>query len=255
MSPDCVLQTMLQEVQSLVVKIGDFLSEFMEPTDGDTADVVQVNDVICSGLGVVSGPWKLTIPVDQEVPDQYKCLINTQPKSASNIKVKKRKSKLKGHLCSKCRVQFPSNAKLRRHLAKCHSEKPQDTFKVEAEAAECETGCGSRVKNHQSADEVEDPSMSTNEGLTVNCGTSADGQFPTEDKVRRVWTCDVGQCDKEFVYSRSLKDHRAKCKGVKMMSARWKRSPVNGEFMCDAPGILSCELSSILTITFNYALQ
>ena len=41
---------------------------------------------------------------------------------------------------------------------------------------------------------------------------------------------------KEFFYLRSLKDHRPKCDGVKVLSAHWQRSPVNGEYMCGVPG-------------------
>ena len=46
---------------------------------------------------------------------------------------------------------------------------------------------------------------------------------------------------KEFFYLRSLKDHRPKCDGVKVLTAHWQRSPVNGEYMCGVPGCTANE--------------
>ena len=61
-----------------------------------------------------------------------------------------------------------------------------------------------------------------------------------KNKEHCLWTCDGG-CGKEFFYLRSLKDHRPKCDGIKTVSAQWKRSPVNGEYMCGVPGCKSNE--------------
>ena len=55
-----------------------------------------------------------------------------------------------------------------------------------------------------------------------------------------MWTCDGG-CMKEFFYLRSLKDHRPKCDGVKVLTAHWQKSPVNGEYMCGVPGCTANE--------------
>ena len=213
-----MVQAILRDIQSLVVQIGDFLNEFMEPAGEVGKDVVEVNDVIGSGIGVASGLWKLSTPAGKKsVPDQYKHLIQPPKNSANKRKKTKKKSvRAKNHTCPQCRAQFPSRIELSRHECSSVNSKEEALGRVEVQSPDADLPEENVCLNFEPTKSLGDEKMVGG---------------------RRVWTCDIGECGKVFVNFRSLKDHRAKCKGVKTMSARWKRSPVNGELMCGAPGM------------------